>query len=237
MKYYKSVLKKVEKINYKKGITRLTEESSSYKTTRRFYTLAFIWFMIFQCLYIASNTTVYFVYSEENVGAINMPLYITSIVAFFAMIAARVVLRFKLQVVTFVITVAAGLAQIDKVETVELFQLETIERSVLVTKYFWFHHAPIYLMMFFSLILLVMGIKRRVEQKKDYTSALNGMFESYSLEHPEASNADWTNYLEELDNELAEAEEQSKLEEIERKKQGRAQRKADKAEEKAKKRR
>ena len=50
MKYYKSVLKKVDLINYKKGRTRLDEESGFYKACKVLYILSFAWFMLFHVI-------------------------------------------------------------------------------------------------------------------------------------------------------------------------------------------
>ena len=149
MKYYKSVLKKVEETNYKKGITTIDEKSGIYKSLKFLYILAFAWFMVFQALYLVSNLMVYIGY-QESISNVNQPLFITSCVVFFVMIAALVFTFFKWQMLNFVLTVVGGIAQIILVSKVDNFKLETIEHSIFASKYFWRHHAPIILMMIFA---------------------------------------------------------------------------------------
>ena len=123
------------------------------------------------------------------------------------MIAARVLLRYKLQIFTLILTVVLGIAQmhmLGQIEALDKNNAAMIGKSILSTKYFWFHHAPIILMMFFALILFAIGLVRRINLKKDYEKALSSMFASYSEKNPDASDADWTAHLEELDLEITE---------------------------------
>ena len=210
MKRYKCVLKKVEETNYKKGIIRTDESGGGYRAARNLYVISFIWFMIFQTLYLVSNITYYFGHPGFK-HIINMPLLITAGIVFFMMIGALVAIRFKAQLITFGLTLVGGVAEMTVLADVEELKFQTIERSIIATKYFWFHHAPIILMIFFSLILLGIGIVRRVNLKKDYNKAIASMFAKYSEEHPDSSDAEWRAHLEELDKEII-AEEEAKKE-------------------------
>ena len=64
MKFYKSVLKRKDEDNYKKGIIRITTDSGIYKTTKILYYLSFAWFMLFHGLYLISNTTAFFFFER-----------------------------------------------------------------------------------------------------------------------------------------------------------------------------
>ena len=210
MKHYKSVLKKAAEINYKKGINTIDEDSNIYKTLKVLFILSFIWFALFQSLYLIGNITVYIGYplSAQNV---NVPLLITSAIVFPLMITALVFTKFKWQMIPFFLTLFSGIAQIIMVNKVDDLRLQTVEHSIIATKYFWRHHAPIILMIVFALGMLIIGISRRRYLKGDYQGALNAMFAAYSAEHPGASDNDWTAYLEELDRELIEAEKAEKI--------------------------
>ena len=52
MKYYKSVLDRVEEYRYKKGIVRLNTDSSVYTAGKVLYILSFSWLILFQLIYI-----------------------------------------------------------------------------------------------------------------------------------------------------------------------------------------
>ena len=210
MKHYKCVLKKAAEINYKKGINTIDEDSNIYKTLKVLFILSFIWFAIFQALYLIGNITVYIGY-PASVQNVNVPLLITSAIVFPLMITALVFTKFKMQMIPFFVTLVSGIAQIVMVNKVDDLRLQIVEHSIIATKYFWRHHAPIILMIIFALGMLIIGISRRRYLKGDYQGALNAMFTVYSAEHPGASDNDWTAYLEELDTELIEAEKAEKM--------------------------
>lgn len=209
MKHYKSVYKKAAEINYKRGITTVDEESSLYRTLKVLYILSFVWFVLFQGLYLISNITVYLGY-PASIQNINIPLFITSAIVLPVMITALVFTKYKMQMIPFFLTLAGGITQIVFVNQVDELKLQTVEHSIIATKYFWRHHAPIILMIIFALGMLIIGITRRRYEKGDYQGALSAMFTAFSEENPTASDNDWTAYLEALDKELEEKEKQEK---------------------------
>ena len=209
MKYYKSVLKKVDLINYKKGRTRLDEESGFYKACKVLYILSFAWFMLFHVIYLLSNLLVY-AYHQNSIPNINVPLFITSCVVFVFMVAAFIFVKYKWQMFTFLLTLVGGVAQKVMVGRVDNLKLEIIEHSIIATKYFWRHHAPIILMIIFTACMLFVGISRRRYLKSDYENALNALYNEYSKENPEASDTEWTAHLEELDRIITEEENKEK---------------------------
>ncbi len=215
MRYYKCVLKKVEETNYKKGIVSFDETSSFYRTSKALYILSFIWFMIFHSAYLLGNLGA-FLY-PRSIQNINQSLFITSWIVLAVMIAALVLTKYKWQILTFGLTTAGGIAQMVMVGKVDEFRNQTIEHSIIATKYFWFHHAPIILMIIFAAAMLYVGISRRRYLKMDYEDALRSMFAKYSEENPGASDTEWTAHLEELDREIMEKELAEKAEKKEKK--------------------
>ena len=205
MKYYKCVLKKVDEINYKKGITKLDESSGLYRASKILYIISFAWFVLFQALYLIANYIV-LIGNENSIRNINTPLLITSSIVFVMMIAALVFVKYKWQMFTFGLTVIGGIAQIIMVGRVDNFRLETIEHSIIATKYFWRHHAPIILMIIFAAVMLYVGISRRRYLKSDYERALNALYIDFSKDNPTASDTEWTAHLEALDQEINGAE-------------------------------
>ena len=204
MKYYNSVLQKVEEINYKKGIVRIDTESSIYKTGKILYYISFAWFMLFHGLYLLSNTTAFFFYKEAAKN-IHTELFITSIIVFILMIVGLICLKKNLQIPAFAFTLVAGMAQIITLNSNDNISLAFLDKGVLSNKFFWYHHAPIILLIIFSIIVFVIGVKTKIQLRKDYNKTLSSMFTAYSETHPTVSDAEWTAHLEELDKELSEA--------------------------------
>ena len=204
MKYYKCVLKKVEETNYKKGIVTFDETSSFYRTSKALYILSFIWFIFFHSSYLLGNlgTLLY----PRSIPNVNVPLVITSCIVLVVMIAALVLIKYKKQILTFALTAVGGIGQIVALSFLQDLKNQTIEHSIIATKYFWFHHAPIILMIIFAAAMLYVDIARRRYLKMDYEDALQSMFIKYSEEHPGASDTEWAAYLEELDKEMLEAQ-------------------------------
>lgn len=201
MKYYNSVLQKVEETNYKKGIVRIDTNSGIYKTSKILYYIAFAWFILFHGLYLLSNSTAFFFYKEAAQN-IHTELFITSIIVFAFMIAGLVCLKKNLQIPAFALTTVAGIAQIVTLNSNDNISLAFLDKGVLANKFFWFHHAPIGLLILFSIIVFIIGVKTKIELRKDYNRALSSMFSTYSETHPTVSDAEWTAHLEELDKEL-----------------------------------
>lgn len=206
MKYYKSVLQKAEETNYKKGVVRINTESSIYKTSKILYYISFAWFMLFHGLYLLSNSTAFFFYKEASKN-IHTELFITSIIVFVLMIAAIVFVKKNWEIPAFALTLVSGVAQIITLNSNENISLAFLDKGVLANKFFWYHHAPIILLILFVSIIFVIGLKTKINLRKDYNKALSSMFANYSETHPTVSDAEWTAHLEELDKELSEAAE------------------------------
>ncbi|MBO5852614.1 MAG: hypothetical protein J6Q74_02260 [Clostridia bacterium] len=202
MKFYKSVLKRKDEDNYKKGIIRITTDSGIYKTTKILYYLSFAWFMLFHGLYLISNTTAFFFF-ERAAQNIHMELFVTSVVIFVLMVFAAICIKKNWQIPAFAATLVGGIAQIVALQSNDNITLSFLSDGILSSKFFWYHHAPIILLIFFTLILFVIGIKIRIELMRDYTRTLTSMFTAYSEENNGASDAQWTAHLEELDHKLA----------------------------------
>lgn len=203
MKYYKSVLNKVQETNYKKGVVRIDTDSGIYRTSKILYYIAFAWFALFHGLYILSNSTAYFFY-EAAAKNIHTELFVTSIIVLVFMIAALVFIKKNWQIPAFALSLVAGVAQITVLGSNENISLAFLDKGVLGNKFFWFHHAPIILLILFSLVVFIIGIKTKIQLKKDYNRAISSMFANYSETHPAVSDTEWTAHLEELDRALEE---------------------------------
>lgn len=220
MKYYKSVLKKVEETNYKKGIVRIDTESGIYKTSRLLYYIAFAWFMLFHGLYLISNSTAFFFY-EKAAQNIHTELFVSAIIVFVFMIAAVVSVARGWHIAAGSLTLIGGVAQMVSFYSNDNVALAFLDKGVLGNKFFWFHFAPPILLILFVLIISTIGIKSSIQLKKDYTRALASMFTKYSEDNKGASDSEWTAHLEELDRKIEEQEKAEKKEN-KRKKRGKS---------------
>ncbi len=198
MKFYKSVVKKAKEINYKKGVTRIDTNSSFYTTSKVLYYIAFAWFMFFQFGYVFANSMALLFYKKagENVDT---PLFVTSLAVLFLSIAAFVFVKIKWHILALGINTAAPLAQIISLNHNEDVSIAFLEGGFLNNKYFWFHYAPAGLIFVFSVIICIIGIRSHLLFKDDYKKAMASMYIEYTEQHPNVSDAEWQNYLEELD--------------------------------------
>ena len=207
MKLYKSVLKRKDEDNYKKGIVRITTDSGIYKTTKILYYISFAWFMLFHGLYLISNATAFFFYERASQN-IHKELFITSAIVFVLMLFAIVCAKKNWQIPAFAATLVGGIAQITALQSNDNITLSFLSDGILSSKFFWYHHAPIILLILFTLILFIIGLKINLELKRDYNRTLTSMFTAYSEENKGASDAQWTAHLEELDRRLEEEDKQ-----------------------------
>ena len=198
MKFYKSVVKKAEEINYKKGVTRIDTSSSFYTTSKVLYYITFAWFMFFQFAYVFANSMALLFYKKagENVDTV---LFATSLVVFVLSVAALVFIKLKWHIPALAINVAAPLAQIITLNHNEDVSIAFLEGGFLNNKYFWFHYAPAGLIILFSLIVCIIGIRSHIFFTEDYKKAMASMYVEYTEQHPNVSDAQWQSYLEELD--------------------------------------
>ncbi len=198
MKYYKSVIDKAEEINYKKGINRIDTKSGFYSTAKVLYYIAFAWFTFFQASYLFANTMalLFFEKAGENVDT---PLFVTSVIVFVLTVAALVFIKLKWHIAALVLNIGAPLAQIIALNRNEFVSLAFLEGGFLNNKYFWFHYAPAGLIMLFTLVVCIIGIKSYVYFKNDYKNAMSAMYTEYSETHAGISDIEWQQHLEELD--------------------------------------
>lgn len=198
MKLYKSVIKKLEETNYKKGITRLDTNSGYYKVSKVLYYIAFAWFMFFQISYLFSNTMAFFFF-KQAAGNIHTELFVTSWIVFALMVAGLVFIKLKFHMAAFFCSAAGGIAQMVALNSNENISLAFLENGFLSNKFFWFHYAPAILIILFLLVACIIGVKSHIHFKNDYKKAMAAMFAKYSEENPNVSDAQWQQYLEELD--------------------------------------
>ncbi len=206
MKLYKSVLKKAEEINYKKGVNRLDINSDFYKVGKKVYAFAFIWFIFFQLSYIFSNTMALVFFSDGAGKNVDYPLYITFVAATVLVVAGYVFLKLKWHIPSFLITAASCLYEIVRLGRNEDVSLAFLNHGFLSNKYFWFHYAPAGLMTLVALVLCVVGVKSYIHLRNDYKNAMSSLYAAYTEKHPEISDIEWQKHLEEEDKALAEAE-------------------------------
>ena len=200
MKFYKSVLRRMEEDNYKKGVSHLDMKSGYYKTGRVLYLLSFIWFMVFHTLFLFAHSMFMLSHDADVNKTIDTPLLITSWAVFAALIVGFVLGCFKWHFLAAPLNVAACVVQM-----VRLYKNENVathgflENGILNNKYFWFYYAPSILIIVFSLILLAVYLNDRINYRKDYNRTMASMFEDYKNEQPNVTGTEWQQHLEELD--------------------------------------
>lgn len=205
MKLYRSVIRRMEEDNYKKGIVRVDMQSGYYKTGRMLYTLSLIWFMVFQTLFLFAHSMFMLSHDADINKTIDIPLLITSWSVFAALIAGFVLVCLRLNFIAVPLNIAACVVQM-----VRLYKNENVatygflENGILNNKYFWFYFAPAILIIVFSLFLLWVYINDRIHYRKDYSRTMASMLDDYKNEHPSVSDTEWQAHLEALDAEIDE---------------------------------
>lgn len=198
MKFYKSVIEKVQETNYKKGITRIDTNSGYYTVSKVLYYLAFAWFMFFQISYLFSNTMAFFFF-KEAAGNIHTELFVTSWIVFVLLVAGLVLIKLKFHIAAFASNLVGAVAQMVVLNTNENISLAFLESGFLSNKFFWYHYAPAILIILFTLIICIIGVKSYIQFKNDYKKAMAAMFAAYTEVNPNVSDVEWQQHLADLD--------------------------------------
>jgi hypothetical protein len=205
MKRYKSVIKKLEETNYKKGVNRLDTNSDFYKMWKTLHIIGFVWFMFFQLSYIFSNTMalLFFERAGQNVDD---GLYITFIAAAILVAAAFVFIKRGWFIPAFLLTATPCMVEMVALSRNEDVSLAFLNHGLLSNKYIWFHYAPAVLLIITGLVICIIGVKTYIHFANDYKIAMASLYAAYTEEHPEISDVEWQQHLEAEDKILAETE-------------------------------
>lgn len=201
MKYYKSVIIKVEEYNYKKGVNRLDTESGGYKACKILYYIAFVWFAALQFMYLSSNTVALLFY-KRSAQIIDMPLYITFWAATVLVVAGFVFVKMRWHIAAFAVNTVAPIAEMIMLHRNDDVSLRFLEGGILNNRYFWSHYFPGGLIILFTLIICIIGVKSHIQFKKDYSVMLQKMYNEYSQKVGTVSDVMWQEYLEQADAQL-----------------------------------
>ncbi len=198
MKYFKSVLDRIEEYKYKKGVNRLDTDSGEYKTSKVFYFVFYSWFMFFQAAYIFSNTAALIFY-QKAAQNVEMSLFVVSWVVFAVYIAVAVLLKLKKHIAVLILNTSAAIAQM-----IALYKCtDQVPNAMLEgwfnNRYFWMHYIPAILMILIGAFICFIGFKSYFHFRKDYSAVLSLMLEEYKREHDSVSDTEWENHLKELE--------------------------------------
>ena len=209
MKFYKSVIRRTEEDNYKKGVVHLDMNSGYYKTGNLLYTVSFAWSMFFQVVLLFAHSDFMLIHRAEN-ATVDMTLYITAWGVFAALVAGFVLLKFKLHLFAVPLNIAACVVYMKVLyENEGVATHGFLENGILNNKYFWFYFAPAILIILFSLMLLAIYINDRINFRRDYNRSMASMLDDYKKENPAISDIEWQQHLKELDAKIKETEKTS----------------------------
>lgn len=211
MKFYKSVKRRMEEDNYKRGIVRVDMTSGYYKTGKLLYFLSLIWFLVFSGLLLFAHTFFMLSHSDRINETVDMPLLITTWSVFAALVLGAVLIQLKLNIIAVPVNIAACIVQM-----VRLYKNENVatygflENGILNNKYFWFYYVPAILIIVFSLFLLYVWLNDRIHFVKDYNRTMASMLDDYKSQHPDVSDIEWQQHLAELDAKINEPKKKSR---------------------------
>ena len=204
MKLYKSVIKKLEETNYKKGVNRLDVNSDFYKASKVVYYIAFAWFMFFQLSYIFSNSMA-LLFFERAGKNVDDALFITFITVAVLVFAGFFFIKLKWHVSAFIVTALPCVSVMVQLGRNEDVSLAFLEHGFLSNRYFWFHYAPAGMLIVLSALVCAIGVKSYIHFRQDYKIAMAALLDNYKESHPEVSDIEWQAYLEAEDLKLQEA--------------------------------
>ncbi|MBO5872669.1 MAG: hypothetical protein J6Q56_00500 [Clostridia bacterium] len=190
MKKYQKVVDRVEEYRYKKGIVRIDTTSSLYKTGKIFYIISFAWLMAFLLLYIMGITLQMATGYEIETIVLVSPIVI-ALMATVGLVLVCIKQHF-IALVTNILCSAFNIALFLGDENVLLGIIE----NGITSKFIWRHFAPSALIILFTLIVCIIGIKTICDFRKDYKKVMNSMYIKFKEENPIASDAEWQSYLE-----------------------------------------
>lgn len=190
MKKYQKVIDRVEEYRYKKGIVRVDTSSNIYKIGKIFYILSFAWLMAFLLLYIMGVVLQMATGYEIEAIVLISPV----VIAFLATVALVLVClkQYLIGMITNIFCSALNIALFLGDENVVLGIIE----NGIASKFIWRHFVPSVLIILFTLVVCIIGIKTGFDFRKDYKKVMNSMYIKFKEQKPIASDAEWQSYLE-----------------------------------------
>ncbi|MBO5200543.1 MAG: hypothetical protein J6B93_04610 [Clostridia bacterium] len=193
MKYYKSVLDRVEEYRYKKGIVRLNTDSSVYTAGKVLYILSFSWLILFQLIYILGGLLML---SSDRLADNATQLLIALGILTPISAIGLVLLCLKQHIASLSVTVLSAVLTMAVFYQNEQVQLSFVS-GIFTSPFFWRHFAPAILLIIFAALACGIGIKTALDLKKDYKKVMESMFINFKEKFPEASDSQWQTYLSE----------------------------------------
>ncbi len=190
MKKYDGVLQKVHQIEEKYGIKYATPDGSLYKGVRVAYTLAFVWALVMNLLFILGFLTMYL--GTENFSDA-LKYIITVSVCSVVLIAGFVLNRFKLYLTSGILSILSAVLLLPVFAT----QL-TDDLGFLGFKFsfYWRHAVPLLLIVLLMTWLTIIALRSKIKLDKEYKRVVENLFNEYNVSNAKNVSAEqWEEFL------------------------------------------
>lgn len=201
MKKNENILKRVEQYKYKRGIYIADTGSSLYKVLRILATLSFIYFMMFNMLYILAELMMIGLgqvnFSDVKDAFIPVAVCTALIIAGYVLNCTRLklsgcfvsLLPLIFNIIVFYRTVsnASGSGEV----------VDTTSYILGMPPYFYYRHLiPTVLLFIFMVIMIIVDIRARIKNNKLYDHIMDNLYVQYrSGDKSDMSEAEWQEFL------------------------------------------
>ena len=194
MKKLDGILKRVEILEYKKGINYAKTDGRLFKTLKTIYNILYIYTFVMNLFFVGS-LFLKIESGEEILSQVSNQL-ITVCVCTVAILASIVLSRFKLHL-------TAGITSILSLSFLLPVFSNLLDESInglfgFKWSFYWRHFIPIAIMAFLTVWMTVIAIRARIKTDRMYKRVVENLFNNYKLNQADADNISeekWNEFL------------------------------------------
>lgn len=193
MKMQESVLRRVRMVEEKNGIKYAKTDGKLYKTLRVLYTLAFIYTVGINLLFISGMLLVYG--GTDKMGGILNSL-ISVCVCTVLIIAGYVLSFFRFKLAAGIISIISEIVLIPVFGAVMRDSLGVFGFAV---SFYWRHLIPLIVLIILMTATTLIAVRARLKTEKLYKKVTDNLYEIYQSRGKELTDEDWEEFLRNFD--------------------------------------
>ena len=193
MKMQESVLRRVRMVEEKNGIKYAKTDGKLYKTLRVLYTLAFIYTMGINLLFISGMLLIYGG-TDKMAGILNS--LISVCVCTVLIIAGYALSFFRFKLAAGIISIISEIVLIPVFGAVMRDSLGVFGFAV---SFYWRHLIPLIVLIILMTATTLIAVRARLKTEKLYKKVTDNLYEIYQSRGKELTDEDWEEFLRNFD--------------------------------------
>lgn len=193
MKMHESVLRRVRMVEEKNGIKYAKTDGKLYKTLRVLYTIAFIYTMGINLLFIAGMLLVYGG-TDKISGVLNSLISVSVCTAI--IIAGYVLSYFRFKLSAGIVSI---IPEIFLIPVFGAVMRDSLGILGFAASFYWRHLIPLALLVILMTATTVIAVRERLKTEKLYRKVTDSLYEIYQSSGAELTDKDWEEFLNNFD--------------------------------------